>query len=906
MKFNKGLDLVNLPQNTGTGSFRYAKNIVLDNTFQYPINEDGFRKLQTVGLTDISISDIAGIISFDKGFIVFAVKSMYVFLTNYTVVPLERLYKTINFTNLTFDINYPVRGTISYNTKNELIIIFSSGVNGNFEDKIINIEEYINNYTLTADDEYLIDLVPNVIFPQITLEETSGALMSGAYQVAIAYKTIDNTYTNFSLLSIPIYIITEERPIGSVSSNGIKINIANHDSHYNDMRLAIIYTTDNASVVRFLDTKVKTEVDIPTLDKLTVSDLDSVTINNSSYINSETLTIKNNILYRGNVKSIYLGNETNNIDKLAQQVANNVILENISSNPVKDISINAKNRDLAQYTKFQEEEYYALYFTILDKKGNIIGSYPIRTTDVTGLSIADHSDGINKLYIIPKDEYTFHGMDYWNMYLENNIKVTLPANYNTILNAIPIVGGWCIHRAIRTFGNSRIINQGLVKQNFANYIQNNTAYIIDYDFFSNPTKQANAGVRYYSFEDLFNKSQNYKNYSLQIMANLHSQSPINNSGWLNVTANYELTPGRQYSPLCVNYYNINHVGSSINSNVYLDYNDVFSLNAGAEYTNVLITDFPVPYLDYNVAAFNKFSESYIMSIANVIRFGADYYADIYNQELALCSTIQSMDIDKVLSYGDTFPCIYQVNTLLDDLVRWNGAEDSNGNFIQSLHTGSWNVDYFDTDPQIRELTTFLDVNYNFTTFNKQVSTRFIVESKYNIKAAILDNNITKESIYEYDNIKDNYSKAFNLQSTQNVVTTYDASIERRTYQYIYSSRIIKSTKTNLESDILNWRRFNVADYYDMPYSKRSIIALHSTYKDLYIQQELCLSKASIKDVISVVDGTTYVGSGELFDRQPEEVIPTPYGYIGCESYFNTTFCDIGLFIIEINNLKYFI
>ena len=84
----------------------------------------------------------------------------------------------------------------------------------------------------------------------------------------------------------------------------------------------------------------------------------------------------------------------------------------------------------------------------------------------------------------------------------------------------------------------------------------------------------------------------------------------------------------------------------------------------------------------------------------------------------------------------------------------------------------------------------------------------------------------------------------------------------------------------------------------MPYNRNAIVALNATYKNLYIQQELALSIASIKDVISYEDGTTYVGSGQLFDRQPTEVIPTGYGFLGCENYFNTGITDLGLWVID--------
>jgi hypothetical protein len=45
MKLNKGLNLDTHPSNVETGDYRYAQNISLDNTMQYPINEKGLQIL---------------------------------------------------------------------------------------------------------------------------------------------------------------------------------------------------------------------------------------------------------------------------------------------------------------------------------------------------------------------------------------------------------------------------------------------------------------------------------------------------------------------------------------------------------------------------------------------------------------------------------------------------------------------------------------------------------------------------------------------------------------------------------------------------------------------------------------------------------------------------------------------
>ena len=40
MDLNKGLNLDGLPDTVATGDYRYAENVVLDNTFKLPTNEN--------------------------------------------------------------------------------------------------------------------------------------------------------------------------------------------------------------------------------------------------------------------------------------------------------------------------------------------------------------------------------------------------------------------------------------------------------------------------------------------------------------------------------------------------------------------------------------------------------------------------------------------------------------------------------------------------------------------------------------------------------------------------------------------------------------------------------------------------------------------------------------------------
>jgi hypothetical protein len=214
MKINRGLHLTKTHDSTPDGFLHYARNIMLDKTFNHLENEDGFSSFDFP-----MIEGLCGLIEYDKGVFIFGKITIindeeeetthscifHLDVTEYSVD------KILIFEQYDFNKNFPIRGVHSYNISKESILSFSSGVNGNFEDIVLNFDEY--DYTdldisgagvhfLTDKETYLLPLNANISFPEITSKKISGSLLSGAYQIAIAYVRFE-TLTNFSLLSLP-------------------------------------------------------------------------------------------------------------------------------------------------------------------------------------------------------------------------------------------------------------------------------------------------------------------------------------------------------------------------------------------------------------------------------------------------------------------------------------------------------------------------------------------------------------------------------------------------------------------------------------------------------------------------------------------------------------------------------
>lgn len=116
----------------------------------------------------------------------------------------------------------------------------------------------------------------------------------------------------------------------------------------------------------------------------------------------------------------------------------------------------------------------------------------------------------------------------------------------------------------------------------------------------------------------------------------------------------------------------------------------------------------------------------------------------------------------------------------------------------------------------------------------------------------------------------------------------------------FPNRIHRSLKIGNETiETNNIRRFLSNNYKEMLNDRGEIIALRGTNKVLYIQQRYSLFIASIKDKLSTNEGETYIGTGDIFDRIPEEVLyNSNKGFIGCSCKFGTKIIKSGYVVID--------
>lgn len=136
-----------------------------------------------------------------------------------------------------------------------------------------------------------------------------------------------------------------------------------------------------------------------------------------------------------------------------------------------------------------------------------------------------------------------------------------------------------------------------------------------------------------------------------------------------------------------------------------------------------------------------------------------------------------------------------------------------------------------------------------------------------------------------------YSSINNIYS----LLTYDNS---KTFLHLHPNRIHSSITAKEDENVISWRTFLAMDYYDMPMSKGSIVSLKAGNKQLFIRQRYSMFIAQVKDVLRTLDANNnpidaYLGTGDIFDRQPDEILATDKGTIQCTSKFVNVVTEYG-------------
>jgi len=242
-------------------------------------------------------------------------------------------------------------------------------------------------------------------------------------------------------------------------------------------------------------------------------------------------------------------------------------------------------------------------------------------------------------------------------------------------------------------------------------------------------------------------------------------------------------------------------------------------------------------------------------------------------------------------------------------------------FINSYRTLMYRGDRSVTDPDTLDISRGMGypISAIFNEFKFVSYSIFNTPYRIDSNLGILDDKYTKNTLFIWN--KDNAYRTtnFNVDPSIEVLPKYYLEYSainnikailkynvNDTFIEHIPHRIARSNITNKESVNIAWRLFSPLDYYDMIKNKGEIVSLKSIGNGVMIQMKYGLYKAIVKDKLMTLDTETYLGTGELFDREPDELLPTDKGYIGCVSPLSIILDEIGYFVIDAEAKRAFI
>ena len=418
MNINDGLYPNANPGAVRNGVKSFALNIMYNDDGNTLINENGFevykKDLNVYGTLIGKIEVPLGVILFFKGI---PDKIVYIYQTIKDINDI----KTIVFQgNFNFTIDHPISGTFTYIDETNLFITFTEGVSSDNETRILYITEAQSKYkdyikdtviednvttiTFKSELEYILNLIPDIVFPTLDINIIAGGLKAGGYQFATSIKLHDGTYSDYSLLS-PVYYAApdygENIAIGDVTKKGFRFKFSKAGTY----KLAIVYkspTTEECYETFEINITSKGGTfDFTTISKMKSISIDDIIISNMAYTKDEAQTSFEGYLLRGNVVTPEYKEITDyftSIDgELLLQKINIDFVKFAQFSGVKDFiqpTINPidnsgkvgeffVSKDISNSGSFKEDEVYYFFITFIDHKGKYINSFPIRNNKGT-------------------------------------------------------------------------------------------------------------------------------------------------------------------------------------------------------------------------------------------------------------------------------------------------------------------------------------------------------------------------------------------------------------------------------------------------------------------------------------------------------------------------------------------
>ena len=193
---------------------------------------------------------------------------------------------------------------------------------------------------------------------------------------------------------------------------------------------------------------------------------------------------------------------------------------------------------------------------------------------------------------------------------------------------------------------------------------------------------------------------------------------------------------------------------------------------------------------------------------------------------------------------------------------------------------------------------------------------FVVETPDNInfrhiesdKSLYFPGTSAKEMLDKFSdfNHQDNIKYNDNYSAVNDIRPAFPLPI-RESKQDNFSTRAHRSVKTDTTSIIDNYRIFKANQFKDLPKHRGELWKLSTFNNLLYFHMQESLYAAKGKQQMQMKDGSeAFVGSGDIFQQEPDEMIQTDGGYGGTQSQYAALTTRFGYFFVDASSNKVFL
>jgi len=917
------LDLDNRYLNKVNKTAFYNRNVVLDKGRKAIVNEDGFSSSSYVD------NPVIGIIDLPTGFVIFSTDNNMSEIGVYDGI---NYIKKLDTAYLGFKLDCPIEGVAKYNTKGELIVSWWNNIEDNSTSpKLLNLDDLpfpsgLTAYELTDPTEIsLCNLSPDYTVPNfdITIGD-GGQIAIGQYSFVIAYQLnkadtlnwvsatrfipISNIKHDIGIYTADLYDYSDDS--GLIVNKTINLHITNLDAKFPFFKLGVISKINGVvtfNEVGSYNINIGLTADIifngSTIPSNTT--LAEVITPTRIFKKVKTGCINNRRLVFGNVEI------RDSLDY--QKYANNIKVDWTTSqiNGADGDNYYFKKGEAVFYLRnFKPDEVEALYFYFTFKDGSISEAFHIpgrqyRLFTLPSTAVVNETgqipydgtsrcgDGVNldTRYFHIFDTSTVDGVDggglpygtmsYWmnlNEYYPDTDDFDVWGIYNaTLPNVNPLLAGQYIN-----FSTLPLIG-GLPDSNYVSTLRN-------------------TNVRHHKFPSVITLVDNSPTLDVDLvlgikLSNIAIPTDIlNEVQSINLAfAKRGLTDSTVIGDSLLSSETLNYFGSSNSRNygfydfdllcskpaiapIYVKRNYIVTAVTFAKTTYPPTTDIhdqvdvidSYEYIPADISGYNILNDHLrlipkfpnapgypILDTNNYSELAGDWSVGTLHQFLE-----------------DVFLSFYE-QTLIPLGYNFDAATIAGTHTVELEPTGVYRIHGGDCFLSKRSL--YIEwrdpVNPNLI-FQPQIVTYQYANYQYRSLPStgtwgLLNDN---EINYDWYALMEYFAPScYNPYSVSN-------------YKFPYT--IFRSIVEPTDGITENWRTFLANDKYEMYKYKGEIWGLATVNRTLCINQKYSFYVAKLKDTLETPSGAdAYLGEGDIFDRQPMELLSTNEGYAGCQSQF---------------------